>query len=176
MNSIALIEFSSMAQGIGYTHRAIKNTNVLLHKQELMCPGKYVVMLKGRPQALDFAKGLLNEVDTVIHSTFLYKLHPTVMASINRSVDYKKGGNYIVIETKYFVDSIALGDVLVKQTNLCVERVVDRLGLFGKGLLICSGSSSQLQLAKQVVTSADYEQTVVSVAVLEAVQEDVFNF
>lgn len=176
MNSFALIEFSSIAEGLAYTHQITKNVDIDIHKQEIMCPGKYVLLLRGREHNVKMAIDYLAHFTTVLSKALVLNVQNSVMDGINRTITYKRGWNYGVVETKRYIQSIKLADLIAKNSPVQIERIVDRLGLIGKGLLIFSGTSADLNTAKNIIENSIKADEIVSISLLEAVKENIFGF
>ncbi len=175
MDSMILVEFISIADGMSFTHTVLKNVGVTLAKQEVICPGKYVVLLKGHAQAVKTVEAYALPYQSIIAKTVLLKLHGAVMTSINRKIEFSKGNNYAVVETKKYIHSLEAADIVAKNTNVFLEKVVDRLGLVGKGVLIISGTSADLRLADKLIRQKIGSDEILSTAILDAVKEDIFN-
>lgn len=176
MNSFAFIEFSSIADGLAYTHLISKQLDVEIHHQEIMCPGKYVLRLCGKEQNINYSMSYLREFESVLSSVAVMNIHVSVLSAINRTVEFKQGWNYGVVETKRYVESLRIADKIAKNSTVKVERIVDRLGLIGKGLVIFSGSSSELKTARNIVKEQLKEEAILSISLLEAVKENIFSF
>lgn len=176
MNSFAFIEFSSIADGLDYTHLISKQVDLDIHHQEIMCPGKYVLQLCGKEGNIKQAMAYLDTFKSMLSAVAVLNIHMSVLSAINQKITVEKGCSYGLIETRHYVKSLEIADKIAKNSTVKIERIVDRLGLIGKGLIIFSGSSSELKSASNIATQYLKEEEIVSISILESVKENIFSF
>lgn len=68
--SIGMVEFRSIAMGIGAVDTIVKTSDVRILDARTLCPGKYYIIYAGSVSAIG---GSLNENR---FPAFIYKLHP----------------------------------------------------------------------------------------------------
>lgn len=175
-DSMALFEFTSMSEGLKFTNDCLKNADLTLEQNRIMCPGKYVALLVGQTQQVETAIRMAKDgYKTLVGCEKILKLHPKTMEVFNKEVAFTPNQNYGIIETKQFVISIKMADAIAKGSNVTLEKVYYRLGLVGKGMVIFSGSSADLNMAKKLIESEFNPKDLVAVELLHTVKENIFN-
>jgi len=151
LNSIGLIEVSSIAAGYLAEDVALKAGDVQLFLARTICSGKFLIALAGDVTSVQAAlqAGAAAAGPSLIERRQIARVHPSVLAAISQSVDVdpKQLRSLGVIETFSAASIIAVADAAVKAANVTLLRVHLAMALGGKGLALLAGDVSSVQAA-----------------------------
>ena len=126
INSIGLIELSSVATGFSVEDLMLKASSVKLLLARSICSGKFLIVVAG-------------DVASV----------PTVLQAISQTVEIEPSQlqSIGVIETFSAASIIEVADAAIKSANVTLLRVHLAMALGGKGFLLMAGDVSSVQAA-----------------------------
>ena len=151
--AIGAIELSSI--GIGYLieDEMLKAASVDLLIARTICSGKYLIVVGGAVSAVEAAvqAGLAKAGEAIIDHLVLANVHESVFPALGQSVVVPGGaaGALGVIETFSGVSVLAAADAAAKAARVVLFRIHVAMALGGKGLLLMTGSVSDVRAASQ---------------------------
>ena len=176
-SSIGLFEFYSISDGLKMTDIILKSSNVQIHKNEIICPGKYTLLVKGELKAVSNAvtRAKSENMITMLKAELISDISNKVFEAINRNVVLEKADSVGVLETKNYVISLVLADLMIKSANITIQKIPDRLGIFGKGLIIYSGSTSEVSSAHYSALASKVADNIISSNIIHKPSFNYFN-
>jgi len=151
LNSIGLIELSSVATGYLVEDVTLKAGDVQLLLARTICSGKFLIVIAGDVTSVQAAlhAGAAAAGPSLIERRQITRVHPSVLAAISQSVDIdpKDLRSIGVIETFSAASIIEVADTAVKSANVTLLRVHLAMALGGKGFALMAGDVSSVQAA-----------------------------
>lgn len=161
MNLITF-EYSSISEGMKTCDALLKQFPVTLEKHDLRCPGRYACLLSGSESSVEkMEKHLLTSGSLKCLSVkAIYNIDEKVYQAANLPINPKTGEDLLIVETKYLVDAYSILDQLTTDYQLDQYTLLNRLGLFGKGVVMVTGKPQQMASAYQMLQTPKYEKIV----------------
>jgi len=161
-SAIALIEFSSIANGILAADAMVKKAPISMLKSGTVSRGNFLVLIGGSVASVEeaYAEGLSRGENFIVDKVILPDIHPIVHDAIlgkRRPFDGEAIG---VIETTTVATNIRAADSGIKGAfvGILEMRLADGMG--GKSFTIFSGAvenvSSAIEIARQSVEKQNY--------------------
>jgi microcompartment protein CcmL/EutN len=151
INSIGLIELSSVATGFGVEDAMLKAGKIQLLMARSICSGKYLIVVSGDVASVQAAllAGAALAGASLIERRQIARVHPSVLAAISNAVDIdpRELRSIGVIETFSAASIIEVADAAVKSANVTLLRVHLAMALGGKGFVLMAGDFSSVQAA-----------------------------
>jgi microcompartment protein CcmL/EutN len=151
INSIGLIELSSVATGFGVEDAMLKAASVQLLLARTICSGKFLIVVSGDVTSVEAAvqAGAAVAGASLIERRQIARLHPSVLAAISQSVDIDPGQlrSIGVVETFSAASIIEVADTAVKSANVTLLRIHLAMALGGKGFVLMAGDVASVQAA-----------------------------
>ena len=153
--TLGLIETSSISKGMEILDTILKRTKIGLITGRPICPGKYLIIIEGTVQTIDFALEVSRAIGekAILYSDAVNNLNEQVFYALKEKKKPENVEALGIIETRTAIASIVLADVICDSSN--VELITLKLanGMGGKGLLIFAGNVSSV---KNAIQSAKY--------------------
>jgi microcompartment protein CcmL/EutN len=180
IQSIGLIELSSVATGYQVEDVMIKAATVKLLLARSICSGKFLIAISGDVSSVTTAieAGGAAAGASLIERRQLSRVHPSVLQAISQSVeiDPKDLRSIGVIETFSAASIIDAADAAVKSANVTLLRVHLAMALGGKGFVMMAGDVSSVQAAVAAGSKAAAEEgMLVARGVIPAPSEELFR-
>jgi microcompartment protein CcmL/EutN len=180
IQSIGLIELSSVATGYQVEDVMIKAATVKLLLARSICSGKFLIAISGDVSSVTTAieAGGAAAGASLIERRQLSRVHPSVLQAISQSVeiDHKDLRSIGVIETFSAASIIDAADAAVKSANVTLLRVHLAMALGGKGFVMMAGDVSSVQAAVAAGSKAAAEEgMLVARGVIPAPSEELFR-
>ena len=151
INSIGLIELSSVATGFLVEDTMLKAGSVQLLLARTICSGKFLLVVSGDVTSVQAAllAGAAVAGASLIERRQIARVHPAVLAAISNcaEVDVKQLRSIGVIETFSAASIVEAADAAVKSANVILLRVHLAMALGGKGFVLMAGDVSSVQAA-----------------------------
>ena len=149
--AIGAIEFSSVGLGYLAQDEMLKAGSVNQIIARTICSGKYLVVVGGSVSDVEasIAAGLKVGSSAVIDELTLANVHESVFPALGQSVALKpeEAGALGVVETFSGVSILAAADRAAKAARVTLFRIHVAMALGGKGLLLMTGSVSDVRAA-----------------------------
>lgn len=154
INSIGLIELSSVATGYLVQDTMLKAASIQLLMARTICSGKYLVVVSGDVASVQAAllAGASVAAASLIERRQISRVHPSVLAAISNAVDVnpKSLGSIGIIETFSAASIIEAADAAIKSANIELLRIHLAMALGGKGFALMTGDVASVQAAVSV--------------------------
>jgi microcompartment protein CcmL/EutN len=180
IQSIGLIELSSVATGYQVEDVMVKAASIKLLLARSICSGKFLIAIAGDVASVTTAieAGGAAAGASLIERRQLSRVHPSVLQAISQSVeiDPRDLRSIGVIETFSAASIIDAADAAVKSANVSLLRVHLAMALGGKGFLMMAGDISSVQQAVDAGSRAAAEEgMLVARGVIPAPSEELFR-
>jgi len=151
INSIGLIELSSVATGFLVQDTMLKAGSVQMLLARTICSGKYLIVVSGDVTSVQAAllAGAAVAGASLIERRQIARVHPSVLNAISQSVDVDPSQlrSIGVVETFSAASIIEVADTAVKSANVTLLRVHLAMALGGKGFVVMAGDVASVQAA-----------------------------
>ena len=149
MNSIGLIELSSIAAGFQVTDAMLKAAAVDLVLSRSICSGKYMVMVRGEVGAIEAAvsAGIKAGTFSVIDSFVIPNLHESVFTAIAGTTKVDALEALGVVESFSVASLIEGADAAAKAANVELIEIRLAMALGGKAFVTLTGDVAAVQSA-----------------------------
>lgn len=151
LNSIGLLELSSIARGFTVEDAMIKAAQVQVLMARTICSGKFLVAVAGDVAAVGAAvdAGAAAGKGYVIEKRHIARVHPSIFPAITGAVllDPAQARALGVIETFSASSIIEVADAAVKSASVTLFRVHLAMALGGKGFVLMAGDVASVEAA-----------------------------
>lgn len=151
LDSIGLLELSSVATGYLAQDAMLKASPVELLLARTICSGKYIVVVGGDVAAVTAAVDAGASVSTgaLIERRVIPRVHPSVFPAISMAVDLPPdaAGALGVIETFSASSIVEVADAAAKTADVRLLRVHLAMALGGKGFVLLTGDVASVDAA-----------------------------
>jgi microcompartment protein CcmL/EutN len=147
IQTIGLVEFSSIAKGIEGADAMLKSAQVELLEAKPVCPGKYIVLICGDVAAVKSAVDTGKNIgdDTVVDEFLLPNVHPQVIEAISLATEIKEIKAVGIIETFSIASLVVAADAAAKAGNVNLIEIRIGIGIGGKSFVTLSGDVSSVK-------------------------------
>ena len=151
INSIGLIELSSVATGFVVEDQMLKAGSVQLLLARSICSGKFLIVVSGDVTSVQSAllAGAAAAGASLIERRQIARVHPQVLQAISQTVDIPPSQlkSIGVIETFSAASIIEVADTAVKSAAVTLLKVHLAMALGGKGFVVMAGDVASVQAA-----------------------------
>lgn len=141
LNSIGLIEMTSIAAGMQAADIMLKTSNVQLILSRTICSGKYMTLIGGEVAAVNSA--VQHAVDTigfaVIDHFVIPNVHHTIFPALHGHTNIEMLEALGIVESFSVASLIEAADAAVKSANVKLIEVRLAMALGGKAFFTCTG-------------------------------------
>ncbi len=178
--SVGAIEISSIGIGYQVQDALLKAASVELLIARTICSGKYLVIFAGSVSDVEAAMETALRIGdgSVIDYLTVANVHPAVFPAMTQSVVLgpEELGALGIIETFSAVSALVAADTAAKAANVTLFKLNLAMAMGGKGLLMMTGSVSDVQTAVDVaVDMVKSRGLLVSQTVIPRPQEELFS-
>ncbi len=158
--AIAMVEYSTVATGIQAADIMVKTAEVELIEAEVVCPGKYIVLISGDLSAVRAAvdSSKTHFPSKLIDSFVLGNPHESIFPAIYGTTDVENPRALGVVETYSAASIIVAADVAAKTSLVDLIELRIAKGMCGKSYLLMTGEVASVQAAVDKV-KADLKDT-----------------
>ena len=148
-NAIGLIEYSSIAKGIGSADAMVKAAQVELVISRTICSGKYMNLVAGDVQAVksSVAAGEDYAQETVIDTFIIPNVHPDIFPAMSGSTGVEKLDALGIIESFSIATLIEGADAAVKAAEVRLIEIRLAMALGGKAFVTLTGAVGAVRAA-----------------------------
>jgi len=147
--AIALLETDSIAAGVEGGDAMVKTSSVDLLTARPICPGKYMVLIRGEVSQVTNAlrAGVSIVKNTIVDQLLLPRVHPAVFTALAMTAEPVEGEALGIIETVTAATCIVAADAAAKaaMVSLLELRLADGLG--GKSYVFIQGMVDEVEAA-----------------------------
>ena len=180
LNSIGLLELTSVAIGYQALDAMLKAASVDVLLARSICSGKYLIAIAGDVASVQASveAGGRAASGAIIEKRTITRIHPAVFPAIAQAVDV--GPDQIralgVVETFSASSIIDAADAAVKSANVTLLKIHLAMALGGKGFVVMTGDVSSVEAAVSVGAHAAAEEgMLVGRAVIPAPARELFR-
>ena len=157
MDSLGMIEVNSVAAGIEVGDSMLKIASTTLVTAQPVCPGKFIIMVRGEVAAVKSAVDMGEETarDNLVDSLVIPRIHKQVFEAIAGASDIPESGALGSIETFSLASCIYAADAAVKAADVSLIEIRLGRGLGGKSYLVLTGDVSAVSEAVRVGVSIE---------------------
>lgn len=180
LNSIGLIEVSSIATGYIAQDAMLKSADVELLLARTICSGKYLVVVGGDVAAVSASvdAGAARCNGSLIEKRVITHVHPDVFPAIGLSVDLapERARALGIIETFSASSVIDVADAAAKCADVTLFRVHLAMAVGGKGFVLLTGDVASVEAAVAAGSAVAAEDgMLVGRAVIAAPSKELFR-
>lgn len=147
--AIGMVEYTTVSTGIQAADTLVKTASVEIIEAQVVCPGKYVVIISGELSAIkasvDACKAQYGE--KLIDSFVLGNVHEGIFPAIYATVNVDNPGALGVIETFSGPSAIVAADAAAKSADVTLVELRIARGMCGKSYLILTGEVAAVNAA-----------------------------
>jgi microcompartment protein CcmL/EutN len=151
LDSIGLVELSSVARGYTVEDAMIKAANVKIMMARTICSGKFLVAVAGSSDAVSASLEAANSAGrgAIIEKRHITRVHPSIFPAImgNVALDPAAADALGIIETFSASSIVDVADAAVKAANVILFRVHLAMALGGKGFVLMTGDKASVEAA-----------------------------
>ncbi len=147
--AIGLIEYSSIAKGIGSADEMLKAAEVELVISRTICSGKYINLVAGDVQAVkqSVAAGEAYAKEAVIDTFVIPNVHPDVFPAMSGSTQIVKLDALGIIESFSVASLIEGADQAAKSAEVKLIEIRLAMALGGKAFVTMTGAVGAVESA-----------------------------
>ncbi len=151
LDSIGLIELSSIARGFVVEDAMLKAARVQLLMARTICSGKFLIAVAGDVASVSAAvdSGAAAGKGSIIEKRQISRVHASIFPAITGAVvlDPSQARAMGIIETFSASSIIEVADAAVKAANVTLFRVHLAMALGGKGFVLLTGDVASVEAA-----------------------------
>lgn len=180
LNSIGLVEVSSVAIGYLAEDAMLKSAPVELLLARSICSGKYLLVVGGDVASVEAAvdAGAAVATGALIERRVIPHVHPAVFPAISMAVDLEPEQVRAlgVIETFSASSIVEVADAAAKSADVTLLRIHLAMAIGGKGFVILTGDIASVEAAVTAgAAMAGEEGILVGQAVIAAPRRELFK-
>lgn len=159
--SLGVLEYRSVAAGMKACDEVLKSADLDLMFAKPMCPGKYVMAIKGSLSAVKagIEKGTTGENETfLVDYCYLGKPDPSVFKGLYCSGDVEGIDAVGILETYSVASIFEVADDVVKTTPVEILEIRVAKGLSGKSYVVFSGELTSVQASIEKASKSVIEK------------------
>ena len=147
--AIAMVEYLTVATGIQAADTMVKTAEVELIEAEVVCPGKYIVLISGDLSAVRAAvdNSKAQHPNKLIDSFVLGNPHEAIFPAIYGTTEVENPRALGVIETYSAASIIVAADVAAKTSLVDLIEMRIAKGMCGKSYLLMTGEVAAVTAA-----------------------------
>ena len=175
MRAIGVLETNVIARGILSADTIVKTANVKLLFASPVCPGKYLIIIRGSVAAVKSSLTAGSEIagETLVNYIVIPNIHPEVFPALSATTSVEKIGAIGVIETYSAPAAIMAADEAVKSAQVKLIEIRLSRAIGGKAVVGFTGEVGSVRSALEAgVNRVKGEGLVLSTAVLPAPHPD----
>lgn len=147
--AIAMVEYQTVASGVTAADTMLKTSEVELLEAEVVCPGKYIVLISGDLSAVNAAVESSTALypGKLIDSFVLGNPHESIFPAIYGATEIKNPRALGVIETYSAASIIVAADIAAKTSIVELIELRIAKGMCGKSYLYLTGEVAAVEAA-----------------------------
>ena len=154
--ALGMVEYKTVSTGMAACDLLVKTAEVDIIEAKTVCPGKYLVLIKGNLSsvraAVDAAK--VRYPDALIDSFVLGNPHDTIFDALYGTTDIENPDALGVLETFSSSSAIVAADIAAKTALVDLIELRLSRGMCGKSYLLLTGEIAAVQAAIDKAKSA----------------------
>ena len=149
MKAIGIVELSSMAKGIEVWDAMLKATSVELVTATTLCPGKYMILIKGDVAAVTTSveTGIKLSKSWFVDSLIIPNINNQIFPAITGSQEVNNVEALGIVETFSVASGIIFADGAAKAASVTITELQIAMGLGGKSTIYLTGEVGAVEAA-----------------------------
>lgn len=148
MDSLGVIEVSSIAFGAELADFMVKAAEVDLLRAAPICSGRFLIYIAGDREAVETSVTIARDSEKkVIGSFVISHISPQVTAALKKSEAALIGEALGVVESRFVSQALYAADKAVKRSHVRLLKFVSGQGIAGKAFFILSGDVAAVREA-----------------------------
>ncbi len=147
--ALAMAEFTTVSTGMRAADIMIKTAEVNVIEAEVVCPGKYIILIEGELSAvkasIDAVKAMFPE--KLIDSFVLGNPHDTIFPALYGATDVKDKRALGILETYSAASIILAADIAAKTAIVDLIELRVARGMCGKSYMLLTGEVAAVESA-----------------------------
>ena len=155
--AIGMVEYVTVSVGIQAADLMVKTAEVEIIEAQTVCPGKYIVIIKGDLSAVRAAvdNAKVKYAEKLVDSFVLGNPHEDIFPAIYGSTDPGEVNALGVLETYSVASAIVAADIAAKTAIVSLIELRLARGMCGKSYMLITGEvaavTAAMEKAKQAV-------------------------
>ena len=147
--AIGMVEYANVSTGIQAADTLVKTAAVEIIEAQVVCPGKYIVLISGELSAIRAAvdAATVQYGDKLVDSFVLGNVHEGVFPAIYATVEVDNPRAMGVVETYSGASAIVAADAAAKTADVTLVELRICRGMCGKSYFIMTGEVAAVQAA-----------------------------
>ena len=153
--AIAVIEFSSIADGIFTTDAILKKAPIAMIKGGTVSGGRYLTIFGGTTGSVSesLSEALVIGAGSVLDHAFLPDVHPKVHDAVLGKRTHGEQNTLAILETDTIAANVRAAEVAIKGTEVnLVELRLAEYEMSGKAISLYSGELPEIQSAMNIAS------------------------
>ncbi len=140
MDSLGVVEVSSIASGAELADFMVKAADVELLRAGTLCSGRFLIYVAGDREAVETSVSLARDSERKIAGSFVIShISPQVTAALKKSEAALPGEALGVVESRFVSPAIQAADRAVKRSEVRLLKFVSGQGIAGKAFFVLAG-------------------------------------
>lgn len=147
--ALAMAEFTTVSTGIRAADMMIKTAEVKVIEAEVVCPGKYIVLIEGELSAVRASVDAVRVAfsEKLIDSFVLGNPHDSIFPAIYGSSEIEDKRALGVLETYSAASIILAADIAAKTSIVSLIELRIARGMCGKSYMLLTGEVAAVEAA-----------------------------
>lgn len=176
--SIGIVEFRSIAIGIGAVDTLVKAADVRILDAKTICPGKYYIIFAGSVSAVSNSLKVVVEENEnfIIDYGVISNVYPEMFAAINQATEISEWKSIGVVETLTSPSIMVAADAAVKATSVDLVEIRIARAIGGKNMVIINGDVSSVnESISAAIAYAEEKDFLVDYRVIASPHKDLYR-
>ena len=168
MNALGMVEIQSIPAGMEAADFMLKAASVELITAQVVCAGKYIVLVTGEVSAVKSSvqAGAEAAGNLLINQIVISGIHPQVPRAINACTEIREAGAIGIMESFSLCTAVIAADAAVKAAEVDLIEVRLGRGMGGKSFIALTGTVSAVRSAIEAGTAVEEAQGLMSKSVV----------
>lgn len=141
--SLCLMEFMKISKAYVILNELTHKFPVKIFLNGRICPGRYICLLEGKESDVVGCHEYVLEMKDV-NSKVVSSISPEVTFAIKSKRAFEPKTSIGIFEFTHSIDAIKYSDLAFKKSGITINKLDFSMGLFGKGIVYCSGKNTEL--------------------------------
>lgn len=171
MKAIGVVDFTNIPTGLLELDKVLKFNEVKIYKAGAICPGKYYFIIYGDNNSIENA---LKNIKGAKCKQIISGVSEKLIRGFERKKDKNDFGAIGVAEFFNIADGIKILDIILKENDVEVLKIVLGMTLAGKCYFVISGTLSSINQAIEHISNLPYKK--VDISKINNPSEDILKY
>lgn len=141
--SLCLLEITKISKAFKIINDLTLKYPVKIFLNRKICPGHYLCLLEGSENDIFECGEYVSDIKD-INYRIVNSLSQEVVEVIKKKKPFEKNVSVGIFEFSKSIDAIKYSDLAIKKLGIIINKIDFSLGMFGKGVIFCSGTNAEL--------------------------------